>query len=179
MAANVVVPPDAEAISLADACEHLRADMGPEDSLIQRAIRSARRRAEHELGRPLLPQTCEKRFEKFDRRMYLWCDVTGVESVKYVDDGGVEQLLEPMSYFVAGSSFLKLVAQAPAAREVVVRFKCGAFTADSVPESVVEWMLLQVGAIYDNRSAVDSVQTYEIPGRFVDGLLDGVRIYSI
>jgi uncharacterized phiE125 gp8 family phage protein len=179
MSVRVIVPPETEAISLADACLHLRADEGPEDSLIERAIRSARRRAEHEIGRPLLPQTCEKRFEKFDRRMYLWRDVTEIVSVAYTDESGVDHQLDPMSFYIGGGSDLRVVVQLPAVREVVVQFKCGAFDVDTVPETVVEWMLLQIGAIYENRSPVDSVQTYEIPGRFVDGLLDGARIWAI
>ncbi|WP_414446851.1 head-tail connector protein [Burkholderia sp. 22PA0099] len=179
MSARVISPPDQEAISVVDACLHLRADQGPEDPLIQRAIRSARRRAENETGRPLLPQTCEKRFEKFERSMHLWRDVTQIISVAYDDELGVAQQMDPMSYYVVGQSDLRVVGELPAAREVVVQFKCGAFEADAVPEDVVTWMLLQIGAIYENRSAVDSVQTYEIPGRFVDGLLDGARIWSI
>ncbi|QTD91764.1 head-tail connector protein [Burkholderia anthina] len=179
MTVKVIGPPAQEAISLADACLHLRADQGPENTLIERAIRAARRRAETEIGRPLLPQTCEKQFEKFDRRMYLWRDVTEVVSVNYADESGVVHELDSMSFYVSGRSDLRIVIQPPVAREVVVQFKCGAFEADSVPDDVVDWMLLQVGAIYENRSPVDSVQTYEIPGRFVDGLLDGARIWSI
>ncbi|WP_186204363.1 head-tail connector protein [Burkholderia gladioli] len=179
MAVTVITAPGAEAISLEDACQHLRADQGPEDALIERAIRSARLRAEHELGRPLLPQTCEKRFAKFDRAMYLWSDVTAIASVKYTDETGQAQQLDPMYFYLSGRDSLRLTIPPPAAREVVVQFECGAYSVETVPESVVEWMLLQIGAIYENRSAVDSVQTYEIPGRFVDGLLDGARIYSI
>jgi uncharacterized phiE125 gp8 family phage protein len=180
MAAKVTVEPSEEAISLEEAQFHVKADADPDnDTILNRAIVTARQRAEHELGRPLLPQTCEKRFESFERRMYLWEDVTKIVSIDYVDSAGADASLGPMDFYLSGASTARILGSLPAVREVTITFECGAFESDTVPESVIEWMLLQVGAISENRSSVDSVQTYELPGRFTDGLLDRYRFLSV
>lgn len=180
MAVKVTTEPSDEAISLEEAQYHVKADPDPDnDTILTRAIVTARQRAEHELGRPLLPQTCEKRFERFDSRMYLWEDVTKIVSIDYIDDAGADGALGPMDFYLSGASTARILGTLPAVREVIVTFECGAFEADAVPESIIQWMLLQVGAISENRSSVDSVQTYELPGRFTDGLLDRYRFLSV
>jgi uncharacterized phiE125 gp8 family phage protein len=180
MGRKVTIPPAQEAITVDAAREHVKADEDDgNDTILRRAIVAARERVEHELGRPLLPQTCEARFDGFSRKLSLWQDIDHVVSVGYIDDSGATVPLDPLSYYVTGGEWLNMIGSLPAAREVVVSFKCGAFDIDSVPESIVEWMLLQVGAIHENRSSVDSMQTYELPGRFVDRLIDRYRFYSL
>ncbi|MBK5120893.1 hypothetical protein IQ288_13470 [Burkholderia sp. R-69980] len=180
MGRKVTIPPAQEAITVDAARAHVKADEDDDnDAILQRAIVAARERVEHELGRPLLPQTCEARFDGFSRKLSLWQDIKQVVSVSYIDDSGATVPVDPLGYYLTGGACLNMVGALPAAREVITVFECGAFAADSVPESIVEWMLLQVGAVHENRSSVDSMQTYELPGRFVDGLIDRYRFYSL
>jgi len=180
MGRKVTKPPAEEAITLEAAQQHVKADPDDDnDVILRRAIVAARERVEHELGRPLLPQTCEARFDGFSRRLALWQDVGRVVSVSYVDDTGATVVVDPGRYYLTGAAWLNVTGSLPAAREVIAVFECGAFEPDSVPESIVEWMLLQVGAIHESRSSVDTMQTYELPGHFVDGLIDRYRFYSI
>lgn len=180
MGRKVTIPPAQEAITIDAAREHVKADEDEgNDTILVRAIVAARERVEHELGRPLLPQTCEARLDGFSRKISLWQDVVRVTSVSYIDETGATVPVDPLSYYLTGGEWLNMIGSLPGAREAIVVFECGAFEVDSVPESVVEWMLLQVGAIHENRSSVDSGQTYELPGRFVDGLIDRYRFYSL
>lgn len=180
MAVKVTTAPDEEAITLEVAQQHVKADADDDnDALLMRAIVAARQRAEHELGRPLLPQTCEKRFDRLERKLYLWEDVTEILAVSYVDNTGATVELDPFGFYLTGGRTANVVGSLPPVREVIVSFKCGAFDPASVPASIIDWMLLQVGAIHENRSSVESTQTYELPGPFVDGLIDRYRYYTV
>jgi len=181
MAVKVTTPPAEEAITLEQAQVHVKADPDDDnDGILERAIVAARERAEHELGRPLLPQDAEARFDCFERKLYLWEDVSQVKSVSYVDETGTTVALDQLSFYLTGARTLNIVGALPTAREVIVTFSCGAFDDPaSVPYSIVEWMLLQIGAMHENRSSVDSAQAYELPGRFADGLLDRYRFIAM
>jgi uncharacterized phiE125 gp8 family phage protein len=180
MQRKVTTQPAAEAITLEQAQFQVKADPDADnDRLLQLAIVAARERVEHELGRPLLPQTCEKRFDAFARRMDLWEDVTAVTSVAYVDDSGQSATLDPMQFYLTAGRTLNIVGDLPRAREVTVEFDCGAFVLDTVPKSVIEWMLLQIGAMTVNRSAVESIQTYELPDRWTDGLINRYQVFTV
>ena len=67
----------------------------------------------------------------------------------------------------------------PAAREqinaVALRYVAGYATAAAVPESIKSWVKLQVGAMYENRQAEGSVQTYALG--FADRLLDRYKVW--
>ena len=180
MAYKVIEPPETEAIELDDARIHLRVDADADsDENIKRLIVVARERAENELGRPLLPQTREAEFESFSRSMYLDEDVTGIQSIAYVDGSGAQQQFDVGSTWVSGGRVLRIVGALPDACSVTVTYACGAFTADTVPAVIVEWMYLHLAAMYENPSAVESVQTYELPNRFTDGLLDRYRVMVV
>src|ERR1700754_2629378 len=125
MLVKVTTPPVEEAITLEQAQVHVKADPDDEnDTILERAIVAARERVEHELGRPLLPQSCEKRFERFDRRLYLWEDVTKIVSIGYVDATGATIPLDQFSFYLSGGSTANIVGAPPSAREVVVAFEC-------------------------------------------------------
>jgi uncharacterized phiE125 gp8 family phage protein len=180
MVVKVTTPPVEEAITLEQAQYQVKADSDVDnDQLLELAIVAARERAEHELGRPLLPQTCEKRFDAFCRRMDLWEDVTAVTSVSCIDDDGHSVTLGAMQYYVSGARTLNIVGDLPRVREVTVEFECGAFEPSTVPKSIVEWMLMQIGAMSENRAAVESIRTYELPGRWTDGLIDRYRVFTV
>jgi len=169
----VTVQPSAEAISLEEAKLHLRVDGGDDDDEIEGFIVAARETAEKELQRPLLPQTCQSRGDAFPcGKLRLWKDVTEVTSVAYKDESGAAVTLASDQYRLMSGAFLMPVSTWPRGTDVVATFKCGAFDAESIPKSIVAWMKIQIGGLYENREASTTNQRFQAPGRFIEGLIE-------
>jgi uncharacterized phiE125 gp8 family phage protein len=113
-----------------------------------------------------------------------------VEFVKYRDETGAWVTLDPSQYIVDAAGEPGAITPAPgvfwpastynAANSVQIRFKAGyGDTAASVPASIKAWMLMRVGALYENREEISvaaRVTVQELP--FVDRLLDRYIIRS-
>lgn len=109
-----------------------------------------------------------------------------VDSLKYIDTDGVQQTLAADQYIVDSTSEPGRVTPAygltwPATRDqinaVELTFTCGYGTDASVPEGIKRWMLLRIGAMYDQRGEITAergVTPTSLP--FVDGLLDIYRV---
>lgn len=182
---GVIEPPVQEAITLARAKTHLRIDDEADaaaDQEITGMIVAAREALEGELHRPLLPQRCRVSASVFARRIRLWQDVTAIESVMYRDAAGAEQTLPADAYAIEDGVFLKLSGDGPLPQgtDVRVTFRCGAFDApDTVPQSLVAWMLIQIGGLYEARQAVMHGQSHEVPTPFTSRLIDRYRVVEI
>ncbi|AOK40834.1 head-tail connector protein [Burkholderia vietnamiensis] len=178
---EVIEAPAAEAITLDVAKLHLRVDDGDEDELIGAMVVAARERLEGELNRPLLPQTCRVRLDDFPReRILLWNDVTDVVAVTYTDSTGAAQRMDATDFRLIRRAYLMPRNGWPKGEDVAVQFRCGAFTsADAVPESCCAWMKLVLGTLYEQRESVGAEQTYGMPGRFTDGLIDRYRVPTL
>jgi hypothetical protein len=111
-----------------------------------------------------------------------------VTSVKYIDQAGVEQtLVENTDYQVdlnepcrIAPAYLKTW---PVTRRqlgaVKIEFVAGYGEPSDVPECVNPWILLQLGAMYENREAVavdTRIALVAMP--FVSSILDPVRFYG-
>jgi hypothetical protein len=111
-----------------------------------------------------------------------------VNSVTYYDDSGVLTTLDPSQYLVDTVSEPGRLVPAPnttwpstqtRANAVQVLFTCGYGDATAVPSGLKSWMLLRIGAMYENREemVVDKrVVAVELP--FVDRLLDRYRVVT-
>jgi len=190
MSLTLTTAPAIEPVSLALAKTHCRIDGTEFDTLLPIWISAARRRAEHELGRALITQTWELALDEFpvaDIELPM-PGVLSIVSVKYLDSTGVEQTVDSADYaldaattpgwvlLASGASWPSTYA---GANSVKVRFTAGFGPAASdAHEDVVAWMLMQIGAMHRHASAVATgVSVTELPGRFVDGLLDRARVY--
>ena len=112
-----------------------------------------------------------------------------VDYVKYLDANGVQQTLDPAQYIVDSVSEPGVIAPAYAAywpdsqsvpNAVRIGFTAGYGDATKVPAGIKSWMLMRIGALYENREEVavgQRVVVLEIP--FVDRLLDPYRIASL
>lgn len=112
-----------------------------------------------------------------------------VDYVKYLDKNGVQQTLDPAQYIVDGDSEPGIIAPAYGAywpdsqsvpNAVRIGFTAGYGDAAKVPAGIKAWMLMRIGAMYENREEVavgPRVVVLEIP--FVDKLLDPYRIASL
>lgn len=179
-------PPAAEPLTLADAKPHLRvdADITEDDGLIAALIVTARQQAEHRTGRALVTQQWRLGLDRFadDSLELPLPKLQSVQSVTYLDADGVRQTLAGAEYDVVTDELVGRLLPAfgktwPDCRirpgSVQVSYTCGYGAASDVPQSIKAWMLLAIGAWYENREALTSGKPVaELPRSFWDGLLD-------
>ncbi|RQZ27315.1 hypothetical protein DIE14_12575 [Burkholderia sp. Bp9017] len=178
---DVMKRPEAEAITLDLARAHCRIDCDDDDILLKGNIVAAREALETALSRPLLPQECRVRVDSFPPdRILLWNDVIEIVDVSYFDEAGVRQVLPPASYRVMDRAYLVARKMFPYGEDVQVRFRCGAFEApDSVPESLIAWMLLQLGTLSEHRESEVDGTVSSLSEDFTNRLIGRHTIISI
>lgn len=178
--------PATEPLTLAEAKLHLRvdADLTDDDTLISALIVSARQQAEHRTGRALVTQQWRLGLACFpdDSLELPKPKLQSVQSVTYLDGDGVRQTLAGTEYDVITDELVGRLLPAygkawPACRQhpgsVQVSYTCGYGAASDVPQSIKAWMLLAIGAWYEQREALVSGQPVaELPRSFCDGLID-------
>lgn len=165
----VVITPPPRIVSVADAKAHLRVDDNAEDALIEAFSDAAQAHIDGpdgRLGRSLGIQTLELRRCGFPTWIELpFGPVRSVASVKYIDQDGVEQTLDPSAYAVHGD----IIACAhgvswPSVRSeresVRIRYDAGypdtegAEPKSTVPAPVVAAIKLTIGDLFENRASV-------------------------
>lgn len=195
---QLITPPTAEPLYLAEARQHLREPDVSDDPYILALIAAARQLAEHETGRQLMSATYDLHLDDWptsDNIRLPRPPVTAVTHVKYYDEDGVLQTLSTAGYhvdtvseparivLVDGESWPTLQTRPNA---VVVRFVAGyadafnvpAETATTVPASIRQWMLLHIGTWFEERqSVVAGVSLAVLPE--LGGLLDPWRVYAL
>ncbi len=112
-----------------------------------------------------------------------------VDSIKYWDQNGVQQTLDPTTYIVDNVSEPARVVPAPGVawpstqnriNAVDVRFTAGyGLTGASVPAAIKQWMLMRITDAFENREAVvmgirGTVETHP----YFDRLLDAHRVIA-
>lgn len=105
-----------------------------------------------------------------------------VESVKYFDTAGALQTLASTQYTVDSISEPGVLTPAPGTywpdtqnitNAVQISYTCGYGLAAAVPAGIKSWMLMRIGALYENREEIvvgSRIVSVELP--FVDRLLD-------
>ena len=111
-----------------------------------------------------------------------------VDSIKYIDQNGVQQTLDPTLYLVDKVSEPARITPAfgqtwpgtqNQASAVEIAFTCGYGLAAAVPQAIKNWILLRIGSLYEFREEVAIMGRQRIePLPFVDGLLDGFRVIA-
>lgn len=112
-----------------------------------------------------------------------------VDSVKYYDDSGTLQTLDPSVYIVDSTSEPARIVPAvgtswPSTQNrinsVEVRFTCGyGNSGAAVPAGIRIWMLMMAGTLFENRELIAVLnrgQIKELP--IFDGLLDDYRVQT-
>jgi hypothetical protein len=109
-----------------------------------------------------------------------------VDAITYFDASGTSRTLDPSLYLVDDVSEPGILTPAPGSNwpdvqhrpnAVKISFTAGYGAATDVPEGIKTWMLLRIGALFENREEVlvaYRVTVQAIP--FVDTLLDPYRI---
>lgn len=186
MAAIVLEAPAAEPITLAQAKEHLRVVDPDEDATIQGLIAAARAMAEKRTGRALMPRKLRIGVDGFGRCMAIpHPPLISIDQVRYIDADGVEQTMASSDYALNpyvepavldapyGGSWPSTRYQAGA---VVIDYTAG--YAAGVPPNLVQWMLLAIGALYENRqSVIVGTGAAALPDDFMQLLIQPEMVY--
>ncbi|MCE2658302.1 MAG: phage head-tail connector protein [Rubrivivax sp.] len=194
MALRLITAPATQPITLAAAKLHLKIDDAAEDTWLQAAIESASLAAEHETGRRWITQTWEAIYDAFPAGAIELglSPVQEVVSVKYLSQAGTEQTLATEAYvldadhalgvgYVLPASSGAWPATAASANAVRVRFTVGyGADATAVPAQARQWMLMHIGTACRMRESMAAGFTVtELPNRYHDALLDGLRVYRL
>lgn len=180
-----LVSTSTQPLTLDEAKLHLRVEHSVEDTLISNLIAAASSMAGQITGRSIASSLWELRIDGFPvsggEIRLLWPPVLAVTDVTYIDTDGAGQTLASASYVLDSHSepaWLLRAAETEwpeagdGANTVIVRYTAG--YGASCPESIKQWMLLQIGHWYRNR---ESVATGLVPLAYVDGLLDQWKVY--
>ncbi len=158
-----------EPVTKAQAKIHLRVEHSADDDLIDALIKGARQRLEEETGRAWVTQTWQLTFISAPTTSLVRLPrppLISVTSVTYVDTEGDTQTLSASEYQVIsqvtpGIIFLHLPSGAPAGPSDgtiglwTVTYTAGwGVSAATVPQPLVQALLLLVGHLYENREAV-------------------------
>lgn len=183
-------PPTALAVSVAEAKAHCKIEVPDEDTLIELYIRAATEMAEQRVGRSLMPQGWLLTLDAFPAGAVLLRNipVASIVSVTYTDPDGTEITLGTQLYQLNAADDFAPAELSPAFGErwpatriqpgaVRIEYTAGYSTPAAVPHSVRSWILLQVAAMYENREAEGSVQTFALG--FADRLLDRSKVWSL
>jgi len=178
----------AEPITLAEAKAHLRVVISDEDDYIIALITAARQMIEGRTQRVLVP---------VDKTIPLPAFVDGVPlpgvpfgeitSITYIDQDGAAQTLDTAVYevnaFVEPATLERKYGQSwPAVQtgSIRVNFTAGYTAPADVPHALKQWMLLAIGAMYENReqaTAMGAGGIYEIPDSFMGLLWQPYMVY--
>ena len=188
MALKLITAATALAVSLIEAKAHLRVTASDDDTLITAMITAATETAEQLTGRAIMPQTWELSLDEFPDALELTrIPAASITSLKYYDSDGVLTTMDGATYTldIADDYGFAYVVPAygtewPTARDqinaVVVRYVAGYANAAAVPQAIKSWILLQVGAMYENRELEGIAQTHALG--FADHLLDRYVVYA-
>lgn len=163
------------------------------DPLLNMLIAAARQEAETELRRALVTQTWDLYLDAFPYWEIRLPKPTlqSVTSITYVDTDGVTQTLDASDYLVDTASEPGRVTPVfggvwPVTRwqtnAVKIRFVCGYGAAAAVPQGIKNWMLMRIGALYENRESLMIGQVFHSAALeasdFTGGLLDPFRVVT-
>lgn len=190
MPLQLVTPPALEPVTLSEARLHLRVDTADDDPLIGALISAARLHAEMLTARQFLPARWRLVLDRFTPMVLLnRSPVVSVVSVRYLDMGGLWQIMPVTDYVVESSSEPARITPAfgkiwpptlPQIGSVEILFDAGYADATKVPDGIKRWMLLRVGSLYQHREEMSVLPAGRIdPLPFVDSLLDPYRVVTL
>ena len=178
-----------EPITLEEAKHHLNVVYDDDDAYISSLIIAARQMAEGRTNRTITQRVREQAYSQ-------WCEMklpkppfVRVESVSYIDPDGNEQTLGTESYMVSirreparvmlsvwGSMNKPSLARLDEA--IIIRYTAG-YPSGEVPAPIVQWMLLQIGSMYEHReSVIAGVSVAPLPEMYERMFLQPYMVYE-
>lgn len=186
MTTRRTTPPVTEVITLAQAKAHLRVDIADDDGYISTLVVASRMDCEDIIQRTIAPSGLTLTLDSFPASLLLdYPPVISVTSIAYIDSDGIPQTLDPQDYIVDTVSEPGYIVPAPGkawpATQDRINTVTVAYTAGYplAPAPLVQWMLLAIGTMYENRSStVMERGMVSTQLGIVDRLLDPYRIYA-
>ena len=188
MTEKLKTPPTELAVTIEDARANLRVDGADLDPLISLWVQGITAMLEHEIGQKVMPQTWLWIDDAFPDAIRLPHPVRSVVVVKFRDDAGVEQTLDPADYVMdvqryqswlvpaVGKSWPATFDQVNAVSvEVVCGMAANAAELATVAPNVRTFILARLIETFDpaSRPERDTIQS-----EFVNRLLDACRSYG-
>ncbi len=191
MTLKLITEPAAEPVTLDELKAQCRVDGTDEDALLTALIVAARQQCEQELGgRSLITQTWERSIDAFPcSEIELGMGpLQAVGPITYADVDGAQQTLDSAAYvgdttqepgWALPADGYEWPATLDTAGAVKVRFTAGfGDAASDVPQAIRQWILLRASTLYKFRESVAAgVSVTELPGRYIDSLIDRWRVY--
>ncbi len=157
--------PAEEPVDLDEVKAQLRIDGTTEDAYLDRLRIAARKYMEGTvLNRALITQTWDYYLQGWPGKNYIEIPLpplVSITSIKYTDYLNVESTFANTEYIVdtvaePGRVYLKWDKSWPSVslqvvNAIVIRFVAGYGAAAAVPENIKQAILLQIGALYENR----------------------------
>ena len=160
MSLQLLTPPAAEPVSLAEAKAHLKIDTADEDALIASLVTAARARAEWHTGRAFVTQSWCLWLDAWPRDGIAALPLPPVQAVSeaaFTAIDGIRSVIAPAAYRLdVASNSLVLSDPHPPARlrsvsAVEIRFTAGYGDAQAVPAPVKQAILQIVASLYIHR----------------------------
>jgi uncharacterized phiE125 gp8 family phage protein len=178
MTTRLITPPVAMAVSLEAARLAARADAGELDAEITTQVKAITEEAEHYCGRAFIEQTWRVTLDRFPEAIQLpHPPLVLVDYVKFYDEQGVQQTLDPQDYQVDAASEPGYLVPAPGKawpaiatriNAVEAQYKCGYGSDDTtVPDSVKGYILARVQAHFEGSE----------PNEHLVRMLDRCKVY--
>lgn len=187
MTTKIVTPPVALAVSLEAAKLSLREDGTDKDALISAWISGITNYAEHYTGRSFVNRQVRATLNEFPAGA-IFLDappLVSVNAIRYYDENGTLQTLDPQDYVVDIESEPGNVAIAdglawpltlPRSGSVMVDYTAGYGVSDSsIPEDIKLYILAKLAEQFDQG---DWVKKDTVQSSFIDRLLDPKKMYS-
>jgi uncharacterized phiE125 gp8 family phage protein len=179
---------DSEPISLEQAKAHLRQPFDDDNDYISALIVAARQMAEGRLNRTLKQRTLRAGFDLMSSSYTLRKPpIISVDSVKLMDVYGNETAVDATDYRVSTYFEPGMLVGAPGSTwsnsvrsgsVLIVEYTAG-YDAAQVPQPIIQWMLLAIGTMYENRETMSAgVQIYDMPADFMSWLLQPYMVYE-
>ena len=184
MPTRLITPPAALPVSLAEAKLNLRIDGNEQDTMIEVWLHGITAHAEHVTGRSFVNQTWRVTLDAFPDAIELPVPVSSV-TVKYLDEAGAEQTLDPADYIVDSVSEPGYAVPGVGKAWPTTCDRINAVNVDvvagygeteaSIPKGIKLYILARLVEQYDPAIRVekDTVQS-----SFLDGMLDRFKVYA-
>lgn len=172
-----------EPLTLEQAKTHLRVYLNDEDDYIAGLIIAARMMAEGRLNRTITQRQLVATFRAWHVGMRLpKPPVVSVDAVEYLDTDGALQPFDSFDVLAEGMIGPTYGATLPAIRHrpdaIRVTYTAG-YAEGEVPAPIVQWMLLAIGTMYQNReSIINGVSSQPLAGDFFAMLLQPYMVYE-
>lgn len=151
---ELVIPPEAEPISLEEAKLYLRVDGEDEDTVVTAMVAAARIAAEQHLRRSLMTQNWRLAYDDY-LLSETWLPMGRVQSVGAVNlinrDGGSSEL-DSGSYYLNARRDTLICDATPFSHRIEVVYTSGYGDAEDVPEPIRQGLFQHIAALYENRS---------------------------